>query len=239
MRMKSTNPVLSQARQYDYVTDRPVTYANVTIKTLFLLGIAIATALLSYVYLGDQVLSGEISIVWLFAAMAIGFIAVIVGSRSMRLAPLFGVIYALSEGFVLGFVSGLFSTMYEGIVVTALTTTLLVFTIMLLLFSTKIIKVNQKFASFMVVALMSVIFMSLFSIIFPSFFGGSFYMIIVLISAGLSAFFLLLDFQSIQNSVEAGMDQKVGWMLALGLMITIVWIYIEMLRLFAIFGRNN
>lgn len=234
MRMKSTNPVLSQARNYDYVADRPLTYGNVAIKTLFLLGITVVTALLSLIYLGDV-----LSIGWLFGAMIIGFISVIIGSRSMRWAPLFGVIYAVSEGFVLGIVSALFASMYEGIVVTALTTTLLVFTIMLLLFSTKIIKVNQKFASFLVVSLMAVIFMSLFGIFFPSFFGGSFYTIVVLISAALSAFFLLLDFQSIQNSVESGMDSKVGWMLALGLMITIVWIYVEMLRLFAIFGRNN
>ncbi|MGE4571473.1 MAG: Bax inhibitor-1/YccA family protein [Candidatus Izemoplasmatales bacterium] len=234
MRMRSTNPVLTKMSNYDYVTDRPITYTNVTVKTLFLLGIAVLTALASLIYFPEFLTPGV-----LIGAMIIGFISVIIGTRSINYAPIFGIIYAVSEGLVLGVVSALFAYMYEGIVITALTTTLLVFVIMLLLFSTNVIKVNQKFASFMVVALISVIIMSLIGILLPSVFGGSFYTIIVLVSAGLSAFFLLLDFQSIKTSVESGMDQKVGWILALGLMITIVWIYIEMLRLLALFSRNN
>ena len=234
MRMRSRNPVLSHANHYDQVTDKPLTYSNVTIKTLFLLGLAVATAFVALSYFGDQVSMG-----WLFGSMIVGLIAVIIGSRSVRYAPLFAIIYAISEGIVLGIISKFFGTMYEGIIITALATTLLVFTIMLLLFTTNIIKVNQRFASFLVVALMAVIIMSLMSILIPSVFGGSFYIIIVFASAALSAFFLLLDFQLIKSSVESGMDQKVGWVLALGLMITIVWIYIEMLRLLAIFGRSN
>ncbi|QWC00427.1 Bax inhibitor-1/YccA family protein [Mycoplasmatota bacterium] len=234
MRMRSTNPVLSHANEYDYVTERPLTYTNVTVKTLFLLGIAVVTALVSIIYLGEYLSLGV-----LFGAMIIGFISVIIGSRSIKYAPIFGVVYALSEGLVLGIISLLYASLYEGIVVTALATTLLVFVIMLLLFSTKIIKVNQKFASFLVVSLMAVIFMSLFGLLLPNVFGGSFYTIVVLVSSALSAFFLLLDFQRIKSSVESGVDQKVGWILALGLMITVVWIYIEMLRLLALFARNN
>ncbi|MFW5889013.1 MAG: Bax inhibitor-1/YccA family membrane protein [Bacillota bacterium] len=233
MRMRSRNPVLTQANHYDQVTDKPLTYANVTIKTLFLLGIAAVTAFTALSYFGDQVSMG-----WLIAPMIIGLIAVIFGTRSVNYAPLFAIIYAVSEGIVLGIISKMFANVYEGIVITALATTLLVFTIMLLLFSTNIIKVNQKFASFLVVSLMAVIIMSLMGILIPSIFGGSFYTIVVLFSAALSAFFLLLDFQLIKSSVESGMDQKVGWVLALGLMITIVWIYIEMLRLLAIFARE-
>lgn len=235
MRMRSTNPVLSKANQYDYVSDRPLTYTNVTIKTLFLLGIAIVTAFSAIFYFPEFLATPGV----LIGSMIIGFISVIVGSRSMKYAKVAGVVYAISEGLVLGFVSAIFEFAYRGIVVAALGTTLLVFIIMLLLFATNVIKVNQKFASFMVVALMSVIFMSLFSILLPNIFGGQFYMIVVFISAALSAFFLLLDFQSIKTSVESGMSQEVGWILALGLMITLVWIYIEMLRILAIFADNK
>jgi uncharacterized YccA/Bax inhibitor family protein len=171
--------------------------------------------------------------------MIVGFISVIIGVRSTNYAPVFGVVYAVSEGLVLGILSAIFEVIYPGIVGTAITTTGLVFVIMLLLFSTKVIKVNQKFASFMVVALMAVIIMSLFGLFIPGLANSDFYTIIVLISATLSAFFLLLDFQAIQTSVESGMDQRVGWILALGLMVTVVWIYIEMLRLLALFSRNN
>jgi len=232
--MRSTNPVLSKASNYDYVTDRPITYGNVAVKTLFLLGVAVLTAMISLVYFPEFLTPGV-----LIGAMIVGFISVIIGIRSINYSPIFGVVYAISEGLVLGILSAIFEVIYPGIVGTAIATTLLVFVIMLLLFSTNVIKVNQKFASFMVVALMSVIIMSLVGILIPSVFGGTYYTIVVLISSVLSAFFLLLDFQSIKTSVEAGMDQKVGWILALGLMITIVWIYIEMLRLLALFSRNN
>lgn len=233
MRMRSRNPVLSHANHYDQVTDKPLTYTNVTIKTLFLLGLTVVSAYVALSYFGDQV-----SIGLLFGAMIVGFIAVIIGSRSVKYAAVFGIVYAVSEGVVLGIISQLFAATYDGIVITALATTLLVFTIMLLLFTTNIIKVNQKFASFLVVSLMAVIIMSIIGIFIPGVGNSDFYTIIVLISAALSAFFLLLDFQLIKSSVESGMDQKVGWVLALGLMITIVWIYIEMLRLLAIFARE-
>jgi len=229
---RSSNPVLRRTREYDVVSDTPITYSNVAIKTVFLLTVAVVSAIIT-------MQSGVFNLGILFGGMIIGFIAVIVGTRSIRLAPFAGVVYALAEGTVLGFVSALYEGFYDNIVITAVTTTALVFVIMLLLFSTKIIKVNQKFASFMVVALMAVIVMSLFAIILPSVFGGEMFMIVVILSSVLSAFFLLLDFQSIQNSVESGMDQKVGWMLAIGLMVTIVWIYFEMLRLLAVFSRNN
>lgn len=231
-RIRSTNPVLSRTSEYAYASDRPITYTNVAIKTLLLLGIAAISAILSIEYVLN-------SPGLLIGGLIVGFIAVIVGSRSIRFAPYAGVIYALSEGLVLGVFSLIFNAAYPGIVMTAIATTGLVFVIMLLLFSTQVIKVNQKFASFMVVALMAVIIMSILFLFIPMGIGSGFYTIIVLVSAALSAFFLLLDFQSIQNSVEAGMDQKVGWILALGLMVTIVWIYIEMLRLLALFSRNN
>jgi uncharacterized YccA/Bax inhibitor family protein len=170
--------------------------------------------------------------------MILGFISVLVGTRSVRLSPIFGSIYAICEGVVLAVVSSLYAFYYEGIIPTAILTTFIVFTIMLLLYSTKVIKVTQRFASIMVVGLIAVIIMGLLSFILP-FGGGNLYYIVVFISAILSAFFLLLDFASIENCVESGTDAKIGWILSLGLLVTLVWIYIEMLRLLAIFGRRN
>ncbi len=230
MRMRSSNPVFNQANSYFYASDRPITYSNVAFKTLMMIAITAVTGVLVVSNLEG------ISLGWLIGAMIIGFISVIIGSRSISLAPFFSIIYAISEGFVLGIISVLYASLYEGIIPTAITTTFIVFVIMLLLFTTNIIKVNQKFASFLVVSLISVIIMSILSFILP--FGGNLYIIVVFISAALSAFFLLWDFQRIKDFVEAGADEKVGWILALGLMVTIVWIYIEMLRLLAITSRR-
>ncbi|MFA7075522.1 MAG: Bax inhibitor-1/YccA family protein [Candidatus Izemoplasmatales bacterium] len=232
MRMSSSNPVFRQANSYTYVTDRPVTYANVAIKTIILLAVAAVSAYLAITNIET------LSIGWIIGAMIVAFIAVMVGSRSSRLAPLFAFIYAAAEGVVLGIVSILYSAFYEGIVPTAIITTFVVFVVMLLLFSTNIIKVNQKFASFMVVALISVIIMSLLTIFLPDLASSNIYYVIVFISAALSAFFLLLDFQRIKDFVDSGSDHSVGWVLSLGLMVTLVWIYVEMLRLLAITSRR-
>lgn len=234
MKMRSTNPVLKSVRDRSYATDRPVTYANVTYKTVLL--VAITGLVGAYVYTTISEGSG-ISTGLLIGAMIVGFISVIVGTRSVKLSPYFSLVYAASEGVVLGTVSRMFAYVYDGIVPTAITTTFIVLFVMLLLYSSGVIKVTQKFASFMVVALIAVIIMSLFSLFLP--FSGPFYYLVVGISAVLSALFLLLDFESIKISVEHGMDQRYGWILSLGLMVTLVWVYIEVLRLLAIFASNR
>jgi uncharacterized YccA/Bax inhibitor family protein len=228
--MNSSNPVFRQANSFTLASDKPITYTNVAIKTIILLTVAAISAYLTMTNLET------INIGWIIGAMIVAFIAVIVGTRSVRVAPFAAIIYAVAEGLVLGMVSVLYMFYYGNqIVPTALATTFIVFLVMLLLFSTNIIKVNQKFASFMVVALISVIIMSLLSIFINM---GELYYIVVFVSAALSAFFLLLDFQRIKEFVDSGTDHRVGCILSLGLMVTIVWIYVEMLRLLAISSRR-
>ncbi|MFA7560747.1 MAG: Bax inhibitor-1/YccA family protein [Candidatus Izemoplasmatales bacterium] len=229
MRMRSSNPVLNHANSYTMISDQPLTYTNVTVKTLFLLALTAISAFLTIVYMEN------VQIWHLIVAAIVAFISVLIGSRSVKLSPYFSIVYAACEGLVLGVVSLLYASLYEGIILTAIATTIIVFVVMLLLFSTNIIKVNQKFASFLVVALIGVIIMSLISI-FVSI--GDLYYLVVIASAALSAFFLLWDFQRIKELVDNGADKELGWILSLGLMVTIVWIYIEMLRLLAIFSRD-
>lgn len=233
MRLRSSNPVLRSVDSFAGVTDRPVTYANVAIKTVFLVAIAAVSAITTIMYLG------EISYGLLIGAVIVGFISVIVGTRSVTLAPYFAMLYAVSEGVVLGVISFLFAAFYEGIVPTALMTTGIVLLVMMLLYSTGLIKVTQKFASVLVVALISVILMAVLSLVLPAAISTQFYYVICGVSAILSALFLLLDFESIKTCVESGTDQKYGWILSLGLMVTLVWIYVELLRLLAIFARNR
>ncbi|MDD3113083.1 MAG: Bax inhibitor-1/YccA family protein [Candidatus Izemoplasmatales bacterium] len=234
MRLQSSNPVIKTVERGEYVSDQAVTYANVATKTAFLILIMAVSAFITIRYLGH--------LTWglLIGAMIIGFISVIIGTRSVKLSPIFAVIYAICEGAVLGIISFMYALLVEGIVPTALLTTVIVLLVMLLLYSTGIIKVTQRFASVMVVALISVIIMSVVALIFSNFFQMSgLYFLICGVSAILSALFLLLDFESIRNCVESGADKSTGWVLSLGLLVTLVWVYIEILRLVAIFSRNR
>ncbi|HPJ24181.1 MAG TPA: Bax inhibitor-1/YccA family protein, partial [Bacillota bacterium] len=181
--MRSTNPVLRNiGQEATYISDRPVTYTNVTTKTLFLVALVALSAYLSLYF-------GLVSYGTLIGAFIVGFIAVIVGTRSVRLAPYFAIVYSLAEGMILGVVSLLFAAEYQGIVQTALLSTLLVLVIMMLLYSTRIIKVTQGFASIIVIALIALIFMSFLNIFLQ--FNTSFFYLIVIISSALSALFLL------------------------------------------------
>ncbi|MCK7487182.1 MAG: Bax inhibitor-1/YccA family protein [Bacillus subtilis] len=227
---RSTNPVLRTTANA-YASDRPVTYVNVSIKTLLLVGVTAAVGL----YISTRLES--VSIGMFLGSIVLGFIAVIVGTRSVNLAPYAALVYAACEGVLLGFISTLFEAEFTGIVQTAIMTTVIVLAVMMLLHSTNIIKVNQRFTSFLVVALISVIVMSLISLFLP--FSGSMYILVSVISAGLAALYLMLDFEAIKTCVESGTDQSYSWVLALGLMVTLVWLYIELLRILAIFANRN
>jgi uncharacterized YccA/Bax inhibitor family protein len=231
MRLRSTNPVLRSAERNIVVSDNAVTYSNVAFKTIFLVMITAVSGYFTIMNLSD------VSIPLIIGAMIIGFISVIIGTRSIRLAPYFGILYAACEGVVLGFITILFEIYYPGIALTAISTTLIVLFIMMLLYSTNIIRVNQRFASFMVVALISIIMMSILLLIFN--FSGPLYIAICIGSTIIAALYLFMDFEHIKTCVESGADAKYGWILSLGLMVSLIWLYIEILRLLAIFARRN
>jgi len=232
MRIRNSNPVFRGVDTTVTSMDGAVTYTNVAFKTIFLLLIAGGVGLYTYTKLSSLATLGN-----LIFAIVIGFISVLIGSRNVKLSPYFSVIYAISEGFVLSVVSYLYASLYEGIIPTAISTTVIVLLITMLMYSSGMVKVTSGFASFLVIGLISMIVMALLSLIFP--FGGTFYYLIVGLSALLSVMFLFLDFENIKTCVDAGTDQSYSWILALGLMVTLVWIYVEILRLLAIFGRRR
>lgn len=231
MRMfRTSNPIyrsIGNAR----LTDRSVTYAGVGFKTMLMLTLMGAVAY--YVYLN----LASLTIPLLIGSVIVGFIAVMIGMSSVRLSPYFALLYAVCEGVIIGAVSSLAAIAYEGIVPTALMTTVIVFYITMLLYSTNIIKVNQRFLSFVIVAMISVIVMSLLGIFLP--FGGGLYTLVSLGSALLATLYLFIDFENIKRCVESGTDAAYSWILSLGLMVSLVWLYLDILRLLMIFGRNR
>jgi len=232
MRFRNSNPVFRAVDTNSVSMDGAVTYTNVAFKTLLLVLIAGGVGVYTYTKLASLA-----TLTNLIIAIVVGFISVIIGTRSVKLAPVFSIIYAVSEGFVLSVISYLYASFYEGIIPTAISTTVIVLLITMLMYSSGLVKVTSRFTSFLVIGLISVIIMSLLSLVFP--FGGTFYYLIVGFSALLSVLFLFLDFENIKTCVDAGTDQSYSWILALGLMVTLVWIYVEILRLLAIFGRRR
>lgn len=186
-----------------------------------------------------------------FPALAIvgvivGFVAVIALYFKPRLAKYLGPVYAIAEGFFVGAISRLFEEQWNGIVVQAAGATIAVFAVMLALYNTRIIKVTDRFRKIVVFATLGVMALYLVSMV-VSLFGGriSFISDASAIGIGFSVFVcvlaalnLALDFDFIERGSQAGLSKDYEWVAAVGLLVTIVWLYLEILRLLSKLNRR-
>ena len=155
-------------------------------------------------------------------------------------------IYAVGEGFFLGVISKAYDGYQHGIVVQAVGATLGVFAVMLVLYRTKIIKVTDKFRRIVITATMGLMVFYLFSFILNLFGGGvSFLHSTSLLSigfsifaAGLAAMNLAIDFDFIEKGAKQGLPKGMEWFAAFALVITLVWLYLELLRLLSKLQRR-
>ena len=176
---------------------------------------------------------------WTIALVLVGFVSVMVASFKPKLAPILGPVYAVLEGVAVGAISHAYETWQKGIVLAAVGATLGVFAVMLLLYRFRIIRVTQRLrsvvmgatlgiAAFYLVAMLLHAFGTNISIInSPSGLGIGFSVLV----AGLAAFNLLLDFDFIERGAKSGAPGYMNWFGALGLTVTLVWLYLELLRL--------
>lgn len=158
-----------------------------------------------------------------------------------HLAKFIAPVYAIAEGFFVGAISRAYENLYDGLVVQAAGMTLAVFAVMLVLYRTGVIKVTERFRKIVVTATIGVMvfygvsmLISLFggSVSFlssPSLLGIGFSVLV----AGLAAFNLALDFDFIEKGSKQGLDKNFEWYAAFGLLVTIIWLYLELLRLLA------
>ena len=172
-----------------------------------------------------------------FGALGIALLTIFTPNLARFTAPA----YALLEGAFLGAISGLYNTAYDGIVVQAVGLTVGVFAVMLFLYGTRIIKVTDKLRMGIVAATGAIFLVYMVNIILSLFDAevpflhdtGAMGIGISLLIVGVAAFNLLLDFDFIERGVAAGAPRKMEWYAAFGLLVTIVWLYLELLRLLA------
>ncbi len=181
----------------------------------------------------------------IFGAIA-GFIVALITIFKREWSPVTAPIYALLEGLVLGGISAMYQVMYEGIVVQAVALTMAVLVVMLLLYKSGIIPINQKFIMGLSMATGAICLVYVCSWIF-GFFGRSLPFIYAstpmgigfsVIVVGIASFNLLADFYMIEQGVSMGAQKHMEWYGAFGLMVTLVWLYLEILRLLAKLRRR-
>jgi uncharacterized YccA/Bax inhibitor family protein len=187
---------------------------------------------------------------WLWGGLISGFVLALIICFAPKTSPYLSPLYAAAEGFFLGAVSaffeGAFSAKFPGIVLTAVTITLLTALVMLFCYQTRLIKVTEKLRSVIIIATASIAVFYLVTIILRLFgVDASFHFSTSPLSIGISvvivvvaALNLLLDFDFIEKGSQMGAPKYMEWYGAFGLLVTLVWLYLEILRLLSKLARD-
>ena len=252
---KTSNPVFKERvfnQGYSYTSDGVMTVNGTVNKTALMLFLVVASAVFTWNKFFDAVninpQAGYSAVVpWLAIGGIGGFITVLVTVFRPQSSGISAPIYAVFEGLLLGGLSAIFESMYNGVVMRAVALTLAVFAAMLFFYKTGIIKVTQKFilGVFAATAGIAVIYVvsfiaGLFGAQFGFLYGSSnFSIIFSLVVVAVAALNLVLDFSFIERAAGAGAPKYMEWYGAFGLMVTLVWLYLEILRLLVkVAGRN-
>ena len=224
-----------------------MTVSGTASATLMLLVLLIASATVTWFSINEPE-PGVIQFPggWVIGGFIVGLVAVLVASFKPHLAKYAAPVYALAQGVVVGAVSRAYSEAYNGIVMQAVGATLGVFVVMLLLYRSRVIKVTDKFRRIIMGAMLGLIAFYLVSFVLgmfgnmPSFINDASPMGIAfsVFVAGLAAFNLALDFDTIERGVANKLPAHMEWFCALGVTVTLVWLYLEILRLLAKLREN-
>jgi uncharacterized YccA/Bax inhibitor family protein len=181
-------------------------------------------------------------------ALLAGFGLAMVNIFSKTVRPGLIITYAAVQGIALGAISHSLNIAYPGIAGQAVMGTICAFVGMLVAYRSGRIRVTPKFTKMLIGAAMGYLLLGLVSIVgsFAGLGGGlglfgisGFGPLIAIAGVALASFFLILDFDQIQKGVAANLPEQESWRAAFGLMVTIVWLYMEILRLLSILrGRD-
>lgn len=221
-----------------------MTYDDVIMKTVMTLALVLVGAAI-----------GWIIPILMIPGMIVGLVLGLVNSFKKEPSPALILCYAVFEGMFLGGLSGLLEGMYPGIAIQAILGTLSVFAVTLVLFRNGKVRATPKMMRFFIIAMAGYALFSLINFFLMIFNVTStpwgvngmdipgtnipFGVVIGLLAIGLAAFSLIVDFTSIEKGIQNGVPTKYSWTAAFGLTVTLVWLYVEILRLLAILRGND
>lgn len=221
----------------DRVETRPLTVEDVVYKTALVFAALLAAAAIGWANPGLTL-----------AGLIVGFVLAMVNSFKRTPSPVLILAYAGFEGLFVGGISRLFETRWNGVVPKAVIATLAVFAVMLAAYRSGRIRVTPRFTRVLIIAgcaYLVFVLVNLGAIWLGAvdgpfgFQSGWIGVAIGLFAVGLAALFLVLDFDFIQQGVRQGLPQRYAWSAAFGLVVTLVWLYIELLRLTAILSGDD
>ncbi|MBM2623487.1 Bax inhibitor-1/YccA family protein [Actinoplanes sp. LDG1-06] len=214
---------------------QPMTVDDVVVKTVTLLGITGVSAVVAWNVI-PEALTGA---AWIGAAV-IGLVLGLVISFMRMANPALIVGYAVVEGVFVGMASKVFSVIagYQGVVLQAVIATFGVFFLTAFLYKAKVIRATPKFQRGMIIVMGGLFAVMLINIVL-SLFGfntglrdngplGYIFSIVCIVVAALS---FILSFNEVEEGVRAGLPARYSWVAAFGILVSLVWLYLEILRL--------
>lgn len=233
---RSSNPTLSPARFETATGDGVMTITGTAWRALALLALVVGSSAYTWWQLAADPAAAT-TYVW--GGMIGGLVIALLTIFVPKLAPWTAPIYAVVQGLFLGSLSMLFDMAYAGLPRQAVVLTLGVFAAMLLLYVTRVIRVTQRMRAVITSAVVGIMLLYVVSLVLRLFGttmpflheGGPIGIGLSLFIVGVASFALLLDFDNIEQAAAAGAPKYMEWFGAFGLIVGLVWLYLEMLRL--------
>jgi uncharacterized YccA/Bax inhibitor family protein len=236
---RTSNPVLNEKRFEGFVElGRGMTLQGTVNKTGLLLLCSIATAAWTWNQFNDAHSAASV-VPWLWIGSIGGFVCALITVFKKEWSPVTAPAYALLEGLALGAISSVLELRFPGIAIQSVSLTFGTLLVLLLAYRSGMIRVTQKFRLGIVAATGGIMLFYLlqfglgfFGVHFTSINGsGPIGIGFSLIVVGIAALNLVLDFDFIENGVRMGAPKYMEWYGAFGIMVTLVWLYLEILRL--------
>lgn len=250
---KSGNPALKQSAYEGTIfqgmtADEAMTIKGTLNKFGFLFLMMLGTCIFSWTSFYKGVNPMPMVMIGVFGGLALALVMAFKKQWSPYLAPAFALLEGLFVGSVSAYYDFIHKGSYPGIVMQAVLLTLVVTFVMYLLYRYRIIKVTKQFKSIIIIATVSLAIFYMIQFVASVFFGatiGAFtnaatplgigFSVVVVCLAALN---LLLDFDMIEKGVEMQAPKYMEWYSAFGLLVTIVWLYLEILRLLSKLNRR-
>jgi uncharacterized YccA/Bax inhibitor family protein len=244
---KSSNPTLQEKTYKGTILEGVVTGEEMTLKgTMNKFGVMIALMMASTLFAWSQFTKGSDPKPLMYIGVFGGLVLAIVMAFKMKWASFLAPAYAILEGLFVGSVSAMYDYVYPGLPLQAVALTLLVSLGMFLVYRFRIIKVTNKLRTVIVVATSAVALFYLIQWLTYSFTGSAIASSLTssntpisigfsILMVALASFNLLLNFDTVEKGVELRAPKYMEWYSAFGLMVTIVWLYLEILRLLSKF----
>ena len=251
---KSGNPTLSENKFRDTVisisNENSMSIKGTLNKFGFMLLMLMGSAFYSWKEFAESegTSSNLMPIIW--GGAIGGFVIALIISFKREWSPYLAPLYALLEGLFIGAISAMYNTIYNGIVLQAVGLTFSVGIGMYFLYAFRIIRATEKFRSILFSAMAGIAIFYLATFVLRLFHvdidqsmpfingGGMFGIGFSLIIVAVAAMNLILDFDMIEQGAEMGAPKYMEWYGAFGLMVTFVWLYLEILRLLSKISRR-